>query len=100
MADVRFRGSFAFCRIMSGTVVEKLLGSIGKNTLEILIFHNIIAVGLCPFSKFLLSCEPSGIGLNILFLIIVTSLCILIGFVIRKIRCLKMFFFIHNLFLR
>lgn len=82
-----------FSRKISGTMVGKLLGRVGKNTLEILIFHNMIAVGLRPFSKYILKYEPSGVGLNILFLVLIILLCVCIGAIIRKVRCLRLLFY-------
>lgn len=65
--------------------IGSLLCFIGRHTLEILLFHNIVSVGLRPASKIILQYEGSGFCLNILMCFSIMTACLIIGFVLRRI---------------
>lgn len=57
---------------------------LGRHTLAILLFHNILSVGLRPMSQYVLRVEGSGIGLNFLLLVVIVSGCLVIEYMWKR----------------
>lgn len=72
---------------------------IGRHTLAILLFHNIISVVLRPVGLKLLYIEPTGICFGLVMTAIVTGACLATEMVIRK-TILRYLFFDEIAFIR
>jgi fucose 4-O-acetylase-like acetyltransferase len=79
-------------RLTCVRLLSQTLQYIGRNTLEILIFHNIVSAGIRPLSKYVLLVEPSGVGLNVCMMLIVVAVSLFVGQCIRKTKMSILFY--------
>lgn len=81
----------AFAKSMAENGVCRWISYLGRHTLSVLIFHNIVSVGMRPISPYILAYENTGIALNIVLLFCVVSACISVEIILRKLGIDRIF---------
>lgn len=73
-----------------GTRYGRCIQFFGEHTMSLLLFHSVFAVAYRPISPMILRAERTGVGLNIIMFLLVISSCVILEWVVSKMKIIKL----------